>query len=238
MLTMRLFNVTKDVMQLMQCYTKDPCVTLGDFLKTFKSSQGVLQSSSPYNVDLFKQPCNLSENILKRTTKHSFRTHTRSESISILPESFGSAPITGVVNSAPHKRKASVNEGEGNNNAAVSALESPVRVASPAKKQKGQPISTSQKRSIRKNSSVTELSDMNDSTTDTPAVETQDTATTTQSPASPTTSNRKCFYCSTKTTPMWRRGPEGAGTLCNACGVKWKSGKILHSKYLCLFHFL
>lgn len=26
---------------------------------------------------------------------------------------------------------------------------------------------------------------------------------------------------------MWRRGPDGAGTLCNACGVKWKHGKIL-----------
>ncbi|KAI8991150.1 hypothetical protein BDF20DRAFT_843019 [Mycotypha africana] len=26
---------------------------------------------------------------------------------------------------------------------------------------------------------------------------------------------------------MWRRGPQGAGTLCNACGVKWKHGKIL-----------
>jgi hypothetical protein len=26
---------------------------------------------------------------------------------------------------------------------------------------------------------------------------------------------------------MWRRGPHGAGTLCNACGVKWKHGKIL-----------
>ena len=26
---------------------------------------------------------------------------------------------------------------------------------------------------------------------------------------------------------MWRRGPNGAGTLCNACGVKWKNGKIL-----------
>jgi hypothetical protein len=26
---------------------------------------------------------------------------------------------------------------------------------------------------------------------------------------------------------MWRRGPSGPGTLCNACGVKWKNGKIL-----------
>jgi len=35
-----------------------------------------------------------------------------------------------------------------------------------------------------------------------------------------------CAYCGTRDTPMWRRGPEGAH-LCNACGVKWKSGKIL-----------
>ena len=25
---------------------------------------------------------------------------------------------------------------------------------------------------------------------------------------------------------MWRRGPEGPSTLCNACGVKWKHGKL------------
>jgi hypothetical protein len=37
---------------------------------------------------------------------------------------------------------------------------------------------------------------------------------------------KKCTYCGSKSTPMWRRGPEGAGTLCNACGVKWKHGKI------------
>ncbi|RKP08576.1 hypothetical protein THASP1DRAFT_29624 [Thamnocephalis sphaerospora] len=38
---------------------------------------------------------------------------------------------------------------------------------------------------------------------------------------------KKCMYCGCKSTPMWRRGPHGAGTLCNACGVKWKHGKIL-----------
>ncbi|OZJ04987.1 hypothetical protein BZG36_01774 [Bifiguratus adelaidae] len=38
---------------------------------------------------------------------------------------------------------------------------------------------------------------------------------------------KKCGYCGTRSTPMWRRGPHGAGTLCNACGVKWKQGKIL-----------
>ncbi|CAO3584285.1 unnamed protein product [Absidia cylindrospora] len=39
--------------------------------------------------------------------------------------------------------------------------------------------------------------------------------------------NRRCFYCGVTETPMWRRGPDGGGTLCNACGVKWKNGKIL-----------
>lgn len=39
---------------------------------------------------------------------------------------------------------------------------------------------------------------------------------------------KKCLYCGSKSTPMWRRGPQGAGTLCNACGVKWKHGKILN----------
>ncbi|KAL1920211.1 uncharacterized protein VTP21DRAFT_1357 [Calcarisporiella thermophila] len=38
---------------------------------------------------------------------------------------------------------------------------------------------------------------------------------------------KKCAYCGSRNTPMWRRGPDGAGTLCNACGVKWKHGKIL-----------
>lgn len=42
--------------------------------------------------------------------------------------------------------------------------------------------------------------------------------------------NRECLYCGRKTTPMWRRGPDGPGTLCNACGVKWRHGKILCDK--------
>ncbi|KAI9350650.1 hypothetical protein BDR26DRAFT_1003496 [Obelidium mucronatum] len=32
---------------------------------------------------------------------------------------------------------------------------------------------------------------------------------------------RRCLTCSATQTPMWRRGPLGQGTLCNACGVKW-----------------
>jgi len=28
-------------------------------------------------------------------------------------------------------------------------------------------------------------------------------------------------------TPQWRAGPEGAKTLCNACGVRYKSGRLL-----------
>ncbi|GAB5589561.1 hypothetical protein Unana1_04461 [Umbelopsis nana] len=38
---------------------------------------------------------------------------------------------------------------------------------------------------------------------------------------------RKCHYCSTRHTSMWRRGPDGGGTLCNGCGLRWKQGEIL-----------
>jgi DNA-binding transcriptional MerR regulator len=33
--------------------------------------------------------------------------------------------------------------------------------------------------------------------------------------------HRQCDFCHATQTPMWRRGPGGKGTLCNACGVKW-----------------
>ena len=32
---------------------------------------------------------------------------------------------------------------------------------------------------------------------------------------------RQCLECNRRHTPLWRRGPKGTGTLCNACGVKW-----------------
>lgn len=32
---------------------------------------------------------------------------------------------------------------------------------------------------------------------------------------------KQCEFCSATSTPIWRRGPSGKGTLCNACGVKW-----------------
>jgi len=31
-----------------------------------------------------------------------------------------------------------------------------------------------------------------------------------------------CFHCGTKSTPLWRKGPSGPNTLCNACGTRWK----------------
>lgn len=32
----------------------------------------------------------------------------------------------------------------------------------------------------------------------------------------------KCVQCGTMETPLWRAGPAGPKTLCNACGVRWK----------------
>lgn len=44
---------------------------------------------------------------------------------------------------------------------------------------------------------------------------------------SPVIKERRCLNCFCSSTPMWRRGPDGAASLCNACGVKWKSGKLV-----------
>lgn len=44
--------------------------------------------------------------------------------------------------------------------------------------------------------------------------------------ADPSQSTKQCAHCGSRGTPQWRRGPDGAGTLCNACGVKWKHGKL------------
>nr|XP_043639359.1 GATA transcription factor 12-like [Erigeron canadensis] len=38
---------------------------------------------------------------------------------------------------------------------------------------------------------------------------------------------RKCLHCATDRTPQWRSGPLGPKTLCNACGVRYKSGRLV-----------
>ncbi|EOA27626.1 hypothetical protein CARUB_v10023774mg [Capsella rubella] len=38
---------------------------------------------------------------------------------------------------------------------------------------------------------------------------------------------RKCTHCETTRTPQWREGPHGRNTLCNACGVRFRSGRLV-----------
>ncbi|KAK9288168.1 hypothetical protein L1049_016617 [Liquidambar formosana] len=42
-----------------------------------------------------------------------------------------------------------------------------------------------------------------------------------------TTIGRKCQHCQAEKTPQWRAGPMGPKTLCNACGVRYKSGRLV-----------
>ncbi|KAF6160534.1 hypothetical protein GIB67_019474 [Kingdonia uniflora] len=41
-----------------------------------------------------------------------------------------------------------------------------------------------------------------------------------------TKTERRCSHCGVQKTPQWREGPLGAKTLCNACGVRFKSGRL------------
>ncbi|KAL2905438.1 GATA transcription factor 7 [Bienertia sinuspersici] len=43
----------------------------------------------------------------------------------------------------------------------------------------------------------------------------------------PFSSSPRCSHCGVHKTPQWRAGPMGAKTLCNACGVRYKSGRLL-----------
>ncbi|KAJ0779244.1 putative transcription factor C2C2-GATA family [Helianthus annuus] len=54
------------------------------------------------------------------------------------------------------------------------------------------------------------------------------------SPSPPATSSsesnetvRRCTHCASEKTPQWRTGPLGPKTLCNACGVRYKSGRLV-----------
>ncbi|KAK9941332.1 hypothetical protein M0R45_017938 [Rubus argutus] len=53
-------------------------------------------------------------------------------------------------------------------------------------------------------------------------------ATLSQRPVPEADENRSCtnFNCRVKETPMWRRGPLGSKTLCNACGIKYRKLKL------------
>ncbi|XP_027925000.1 GATA transcription factor 8-like [Vigna unguiculata] len=44
--------------------------------------------------------------------------------------------------------------------------------------------------------------------------------------AAPSQTVRKCVHCEITKTPQWRAGPMGPKTLCNACGVRYKSGRL------------
>ncbi|KAJ8513672.1 hypothetical protein OPV22_004106 [Ensete ventricosum] len=47
------------------------------------------------------------------------------------------------------------------------------------------------------------------------------------SPTASGSGDRRCSHCGVQKTPQWRAGPLGAKTLCNACGVRFKSGRLL-----------
>ncbi|PVH65537.1 hypothetical protein PAHAL_1G020500 [Panicum hallii] len=46
-------------------------------------------------------------------------------------------------------------------------------------------------------------------------------------PRNTRTQQRACRHCDSTETPQWRAGPDGPGTLCNACGIRYTMNKLL-----------
>ncbi|GJM87898.1 hypothetical protein PR202_ga03899 [Eleusine coracana subsp. coracana] len=46
-------------------------------------------------------------------------------------------------------------------------------------------------------------------------------------PWRPRNTGQRCLHCGTTSTPQWREGPMGRHTLCNACGVRYRQGRLL-----------
>lgn len=51
------------------------------------------------------------------------------------------------------------------------------------------------------------------------------TLKSTFSSIAPAAPGQHCMHCGTNVTPVWRAGPDGPKTLCNACGVRWMKVK-------------
>lgn len=41
---------------------------------------------------------------------------------------------------------------------------------------------------------------------------------------------KRCFICNINKTSLWRHGPLGLNTLCNACGLRYSRNKQLYNK--------
>ncbi|XP_037440139.1 uncharacterized protein LOC119308115 isoform X1 [Triticum dicoccoides] len=50
-----------------------------------------------------------------------------------------------------------------------------------------------------------------------------------EAPSAPWPANKgkRCQHCGSSETPQWREGPKGRATLCNACGVRYRQGRLL-----------
>ncbi|KAL6642320.1 hypothetical protein ACP70R_020501 [Stipagrostis hirtigluma subsp. patula] len=46
-------------------------------------------------------------------------------------------------------------------------------------------------------------------------------------PYRPRMTGKRCLHCGSTSTPQWRHGPMGRSTLCNACGVRYRQGRLL-----------
>lgn len=205
-LNMQMLNVPKELFQCIQIFTNDPLITFSDVLQRFKS--GLIAGRATNKLPCLPFPTG---------------------SWASVPGSMPRQPA-GLSDSLFKRSSSHIPHGAERKGSTVSTMQH--RKKHPGHPTKRLSVESRTSHPLGRRASV----DMTGAVTTpkrpkrispeiSPKTPTEPRLSTKQS-ISPPISNRRCAYCGTKTTPMWRRGPDGAGTLCNACGVKWKSGKI------------
>ncbi|KAF5183655.1 Gata transcription factor [Thalictrum thalictroides] len=107
----------------------------------------------------------------------------------------------------------------------VSKDQSPVSVLGNSNSSLRHPVQARSKRRRRRRSSFADLPGQQWWFSYEPKIKKKNVGPTRMSTTS--SSGRRCLHCLSEKTPQWRAGPLGPKTLCNACGVRYKSGRLL-----------